>query len=86
MIAHIVKKCRCVADHSFQYGVSAVRFIEPLEVIVRGSKAEPCLDIAGIALRGAAEVPLPYAKNIEREAFPREEHVVRAARQLLYRA
>ncbi len=34
----------------------------------------------------AAEVPLPYARNIEREAYPREEHVTRAARELLYRA
>jgi pyruvate dehydrogenase E1 component beta subunit len=41
---------------------------------------------APIARLAAAEVPLPYAKNIEHEAFPREEHVVRAARQLLYRA
>lgn len=41
---------------------------------------------APVARLAAAEVPLPYAKNIEREAFPREEHVVRAARQLLYRA
>ena len=41
---------------------------------------------APIARLAAAEVPLPYAKNIEREAFPREEHVLRAARQLLYRS
>lgn len=41
---------------------------------------------APIARLAAAEVPLPYAKNIEREAFPREEHVIRAARNLLYRA
>jgi pyruvate dehydrogenase E1 component beta subunit len=34
----------------------------------------------------AAEVPLPYARNIERDAYPREEHVTRAARELLYRA
>ena len=41
---------------------------------------------APVARLAAAEVPLPYAKNIEREAFPREEHVLRAARQLLYRS
>jgi pyruvate dehydrogenase E1 component beta subunit len=41
---------------------------------------------APIARLAAAEVPLPYAKNIEREAYPREEHVTRAARELLYRA
>jgi pyruvate dehydrogenase E1 component beta subunit len=41
---------------------------------------------APVARLGAAEVPLPYARNIEREAFPREEHVVKAARALLYRA
>ena len=41
---------------------------------------------APVARLAAAEVPLPYAKNIEREAFPREEHVTRAARELLYRA
>jgi len=40
---------------------------------------------APVASLAAAEVPLPYAKNIEREAYPREEHVTRAARQLLYR-
>jgi len=40
---------------------------------------------APVARLAAAEVPLPYAKNIEREAYPREEHVTRAARQLLYR-
>jgi pyruvate dehydrogenase E1 component beta subunit len=41
---------------------------------------------APVARLAAAEVPLPYAKNIEREAYPREEHVLRAARQLLYRS
>jgi pyruvate dehydrogenase E1 component beta subunit len=41
---------------------------------------------APIARLAAAEVPLPYAKNIEREAYPREEHVTRAARELLYQA
>ncbi len=41
---------------------------------------------APVARVAAAEVPLPYAKNIEREAYPREEHVVRTARELLYRA
>jgi len=41
---------------------------------------------APVARLAAAEVPLPYAKNLEREAFPREEQVTRAARELLYRA
>ena len=41
---------------------------------------------APIPRLAAAEVPLPYARNIERQAFPREEQVVRAARALLYRA
>ena len=41
---------------------------------------------APVTRLAAAEVPLPYAKNIEREAFPREEHVLRAARQLMYRS
>jgi len=41
---------------------------------------------APVARLAAAEVPLPYAKNIEREAYPREEHVATAARQLLYKA
>jgi len=41
---------------------------------------------APVARLAAAEVPLPYAKNIEREAFPREDHVATAVRQLLYRA
>jgi pyruvate dehydrogenase E1 component beta subunit len=41
---------------------------------------------APVARLAAAEVPLPYAKNIEREAYPREEQVARAARELLYRS
>jgi pyruvate dehydrogenase E1 component beta subunit len=41
---------------------------------------------APVARLAAAEVPLPYAKNIEREAYPREDHVATAVRQLLYRA
>jgi pyruvate dehydrogenase E1 component beta subunit len=41
---------------------------------------------APIARLAAAEVPLPYARNIEREAYPREEHVTKAARELLYRS
>jgi len=40
---------------------------------------------APVARLAAAEVPMPYAKNIEREALPREEHVTRAVRELLYR-
>jgi pyruvate dehydrogenase E1 component beta subunit len=41
---------------------------------------------APIARLAAAEVPLPYARNLEREAYPREEHVTKAARELLYRS
>jgi pyruvate dehydrogenase E1 component beta subunit len=41
---------------------------------------------APVARLAAAEVPLPYARNIEREAYPREEHVARTARELLYKA
>lgn len=41
---------------------------------------------APVARLAAAEVPLPYARNIEREAYPREEHVARTARELLYKS
>ena len=41
------------------------------------------LDAPVVRVSGA-EVPTPYARNLERAALPSEERVVEAARQVLY--
>jgi pyruvate dehydrogenase E1 component beta subunit len=40
---------------------------------------------APVARVTGADIPMPYAKNLEQLAFPQKEHVVKAARRVLYR-
>ena len=47
-------------------------------------RAFDCLD-APVARVSGAEVPAPYARNLELAAFPNEQQVVEAARRVLYR-
>ena len=47
-------------------------------------KAFDCLD-APVERVSGAEVPAPYARNLELAAFPNEQQVVEAARRVLYR-
>jgi pyruvate dehydrogenase E1 component beta subunit len=47
-------------------------------------RAFDCLD-APVARVSGAEVPAPYARNLELAAFPDEQQVIEAARRVLYR-
>lgn len=47
-------------------------------------RAFDCLD-APVERVSGAEVPAPYARNLELAAFPNEQQVVEAARRVLYR-
>jgi pyruvate dehydrogenase E1 component beta subunit len=40
---------------------------------------------APVARVSGAEVPAPYARNLELAAFPSEQQVIQAVRQVLYR-
>jgi pyruvate dehydrogenase E1 component beta subunit len=66
----------CVEEGWPSYGVSA-------ELAARISKA--CFDDldAPVERVGMAEVPLPYAKNLEQAALPNEERIAAAARSVL---
>jgi pyruvate dehydrogenase E1 component beta subunit len=41
---------------------------------------------APVACVTGEDVPMPYAKNLEKLAFPSPEKVIKAARGVLYRA
>jgi pyruvate dehydrogenase E1 component beta subunit len=47
-------------------------------------RAFDCLD-APVGRVSGAEVPAPYARNLELAAFPDEQQVIEAARRVLYR-
>jgi pyruvate dehydrogenase E1 component beta subunit len=47
-------------------------------------RAFDCLD-APVERVSGAEVPAPYARNLELAAFPDEQQVIEAARRVLYR-
>jgi len=66
----------CVEEGWPSYGVTA-------EIAARVGKA--CFDDldAPVERVGMAEVPLPYAKNLERAAMPNEERIARAALSVL---
>jgi pyruvate dehydrogenase E1 component beta subunit len=66
----------CVEEGWPSYGVTA-------ELAARISKA--CFDDldAPVERLGMAEVPLPYAKNLERAAMPNEDRIADAARAVL---
>jgi pyruvate dehydrogenase E1 component beta subunit len=66
----------CVEEGWSTYGVSA-------EVAARIQDA--CFDYldAPVQRVGAAEVPLPYAKNLEQAALPGDEKIAAAARRVL---
>jgi pyruvate dehydrogenase E1 component beta subunit len=66
----------CVEEGWSTYGVTA-------EIAARIGLA--CFDDldAPVQRVGAAEVPLPYAKNLERAALPGEEKISAAARAVL---
>ena len=66
----------CVEEGWPSYGVSA-------ELAARISKA--CFDDldAPVERVGMAEVPLPYAKNLEQAAMPNEDRIAAAARSVL---
>jgi pyruvate dehydrogenase E1 component beta subunit len=66
----------CVEEGWASYGVTA-------EIAARIQSA--CFDAldAPVERVGAAEVPLPYAKNLEHAALPGEEKILAAARKLL---
>jgi pyruvate dehydrogenase E1 component beta subunit len=66
----------CVEEGWPSYGVTA-------EIAARIGKA--CFDDldAPVERVGMAEVPLPYAKNLERAAMPGEERIAAAARAVL---
>jgi len=66
----------CVEEGWATYGVTA-------EIAARIQSA--CFDFldAPVERVGAAEVPLPYAKNLEQAALPGDEKIVAAARRVL---
>ena len=66
----------CVEEGWPSYGVTA-------ELAARISKA--CFDDldAPVERVGMAEVPMPYAKNLEHAALPNEDKVAAAARRVL---
>jgi pyruvate dehydrogenase E1 component beta subunit len=70
------KRALCVEEGWPSYGVSA-------ELAARIQKA--CFDDvdAPVERVGMAEVPLPYAKNLERAAMPTEQRIEAAARHTL---
>jgi pyruvate dehydrogenase E1 component beta subunit len=78
VVASVVKTNRalCVEEGWPSYGVSA-------ELAARVQKA--CFDDldAPVERVGMAEVPLPYAKNLERTAMPTEQRIEAAARHVL---
>lgn len=78
-VAESVRKTNralCVEEGWATYGVSA-------ELAARIGFA--CFDYldAPVGRVGAAEVPLPYAKNLEQAALPNDEKIAAAARQVL---
>ena len=73
---HKTNRALCVEEGWATYGVTA-------ELAARiGSACFDDLD-APVERVGAAEVPLPYAKNLEQAALPGHEKVAAAARRLL---
>ena len=78
VVASVAKTNRalCVEEGWPSYGVSA-------ELAARIQKA--CFDDldAPVERVGMAEVPLPYAKNLERAAIPTEQRIEAAARHML---